>query len=172
MQNKKNLLQIALAALVLAIALPTLAQAAAAPPPGPQAEVGGPGGPPAMDDWWNSPRIAEKLGLSADQQKKISDMVYQHSGKMIDLRADLQKARMNLHHLLSADTLDDAAIGKAADQLNTAECALNQARVQLRVDIARMLTRDQRVALRDVFRERMGEGRGKRQQERMHERGM
>jgi Spy/CpxP family protein refolding chaperone len=144
--------QVALAVLVLAVALPALSAERA--PLGAPSEAKGADNPLGADEWWTNPRVAERLNLTAEQQKRIGDLAFQSGQKMIDLRADLQKARLGLTHLLGAEALDDAAIDKTVDQLQNAECGLQRARIRLRVDIARVLDRDQRLALRDIVRER------------------
>src|SRR5712692_6051423 len=46
-------------------------------------------GPPGR--WWNSPEMAQKLSLTADQQKRMDDIFQQSRLKLIDLNASLQK---------------------------------------------------------------------------------
>ena len=124
---------------------------------------GPPGDPPAVEEWWANPRVAERLNLTDAQRKQIEELIYQNGQKLIDLRAENHKARMNLNHALAAETLDQSAVQKAADQLANAECAVHREQITQRIEIAGALTREQRLALRDLVRERIGAGRQERQ---------
>ena len=158
---------VTLTALLLAAGVTAFAQAPAPPPepggpggPGMMRGPGGPGGPPGdpppVEEWWANPRVAERLNLTEAQRNQIEELIYQNGQKLIDLRAENHKARMNLNHLLGAETLDRGAIQKAVDRLANAECALHREQITLRAEIAGVLDRAQRIALRDLVRERMG----------------
>ena len=150
-------------ALLLAAGVAALAQAPTPPPtpggpggPGMRGPGGPPDDPPGVEEWWANPRVAERLNLTEAQRNQIEELIYQNGQKLIDLRAENHKARMNLNHLLGAETLDRGAIQKAVDRLANAECALHREQITLRAEIAGVLDRAQRIALRDLVRERMG----------------
>jgi Spy/CpxP family protein refolding chaperone len=128
-----------LAATVFTIVLPALAQT---PPPVPESD-----GPGAGAGWWKDTRIAQQLNLSSEQRKKIDERIYQSGQRMIDLRADAEKAQLQLSRLLAADVLDEGAVEKALEQVTGAHCALERERNLARVDIARFLTKEQRLTL-------------------------
>lgn len=141
------------------------APALAQQPPGP-----GPGDRPGrgermrlhadagMRSWWNNPRVVEKLQLTPDQQKQIEDLAYRSGQRLIDLRADRHKAQLDLSHLLSAETLDTGAVDKAVERVAEVGCAIEREQLKLRADIARVLTKEQRVQVANL-RETIREGR-------------
>jgi Spy/CpxP family protein refolding chaperone len=159
---------LAATALVLLLALAALPAAAQAPPPeddepgaGPGSPGGfgpGPGGPGGPDfEWWTSPRLKAQLGLSAEQEKVIQSIMFSSGEKMIDVRAAIDKARLEMVRVLSADAIDDAAAKKAIDRLVEAECQGARLRHVSRVDVAKVLTKDQRAELMQLMERRLRE---------------
>ncbi len=56
--------------------------------------------------WWENERVVQRIGLTEEQQKAISDLVYQHALRMIDLNAGLKKAEFELGDLVDRDDFD------------------------------------------------------------------
>lgn len=121
-----------------------------------------PGRPPmerAMGPWWNDPQLVEKLGVTADQKKKMEDIFQQHRLKLIDLHASLQKAETILEPLMSADQPDEAKIVAQIDRVAQARAELEKANARMLLGIRQVLTPDQWKKLQE---ERPGPGRGMR----------
>ncbi len=87
--------------------------------------------------------IATELELSADQRKTLSDTVYRANAAKIDLDARVEKARLEVRHLLAAEPLDEKAVLKATDALSAAEAELRRNRVQLVVSVRKALSPEQ-----------------------------
>jgi len=86
---------------------------------------GGPGGPggdghgwgrPPMERtfhdgqfgrWWENPKIAQAIGLTDDEKKKMDDIYQQHKLKLIDLHANLEKAEVQMGPMIEADQPDE-----------------------------------------------------------------
>jgi len=47
-----------------------------------------------MGRWWKNPQMVEKLGLTADQQKKMDDIFQQHRLKLIDVTAAVEREQV------------------------------------------------------------------------------
>jgi len=162
MTTKRAALAATILALLLAlVALPAAAQTSPLPPgdepgEGPGGPGGfGPGGPGGPDfEWWGSPRLKAQLGLSAEQEKAVESIVFSAGEKMIDVRAAIDKARLEMARVLSAATIDDAAAKKAIDRLVDAECTGARLRHASRIDVAKVLTKDQRVQLMQLMERR------------------
>jgi len=60
--------------------------------------------------WWENDRVVERIGLSAEQQKAISDLVYEHAHRVIDLNAGLKKAELELAELVERDDFQADAV--------------------------------------------------------------
>ena len=67
----------------------------------------GMGVPPG--EWWQMPQMVEKLNLSAEEKEKLDDMFLGHRRRMIDLRSEMQKERLELEQLLDSTSFDSAA---------------------------------------------------------------
>jgi Spy/CpxP family protein refolding chaperone len=93
--------------------------------------------------WWNNPRVVERLKLTDDQRKAMDGILLQHKEKLIDLRADLQKAELAMQPLMSADTPNDAAITAQIDKVVQARAELEKANSRFLLAIRDKLTPDQ-----------------------------
>ena len=119
------------------------------PPPGPPPFAQG--RPPmerafhtgAPGRWWNNPEMARKLGLSADQQRKMDDIFQQNRLKLIDLNASLQKEEAVMDPLMQADQPDEGKILSQIDRVAQARAELEKANARMLLGIRRVLTPDQ-----------------------------
>lgn len=124
------------------------------PPPAPAQRLGTPqpGRPPmerAMRRWWNNPDMVEKLGVTADQKKKMEDIFQQHRLKLIDLNASLQKAEAILEPQVAADQPDEAKIVAQIDRVAQARAELEKANARMLLGIRQVLTPEQWKKLQD-----------------------
>ena len=93
--------------------------------------------------WWHNPEVAQRLGLSADQQQKMDDIFQQHRLRLIDLNASLERAETMLEPLMESDRPDEAKILAQADRVADARAELEKANTRLLVAIRLVLTPDQ-----------------------------
>lgn len=133
-------------------------------------------GPPPMERafgggrmhgrWWDDPQTAQKIGLSADQQKKMDDIMQQNRLKLIDLHAALEKQETIMQPLMEADQPDETKILAQIDSIAQARAELEKANARMLLGIRQTLTPDQWTklkAMRDEKRdERNRDGRGAR----------
>lgn len=100
------------------------------------------GGPPGR--WWNNPDMAQKLGLTADQQKRMDDIFQQSRLKLIDLNASLQKEEATLEPLMaSADQPDESKILSQIDRVAQARAELEKANARMLLGLRRVLNPEQ-----------------------------
>ncbi|HUK18580.1 MAG TPA: Spy/CpxP family protein refolding chaperone [Bryobacteraceae bacterium] len=129
---------------------------APAPAPPPARRDGRDGGPPPMRGgapmaalrgpqgrWWGNPELAQKLGITADQQKKMDDILQQHRLRLVDLHATLDKQELLLEPLVSADQPDETKILAQIDKVAQARAELEKANARMLLEIRRVLTQDQ-----------------------------
>jgi Spy/CpxP family protein refolding chaperone len=109
--------------------------------------------------------VAVELGLDADQRKAITDAVYQANSAKVDIDARVEKARLELRHLLGADTLDEKAVTKAVDALNAAEGDLRRNRVALILAVRKSVTPEQWQKLVEMRQERRAARRAERHED-------
>jgi Spy/CpxP family protein refolding chaperone len=98
-------------------------------------------GPGGM--WWKSPRIAERLGLTADQTRKMDDIVEHSRLDLIDLRANLEKQQVMLGPLMDANPVDMAKASAQIDKVANARADLEKANAKMLLSIRGVLTPDQ-----------------------------
>ena len=75
--------------------------------------------------WWENERVVQRIGLTEEQQSAISDLVYQHALKMIDLNAGLKKAEFELGDLVDRDDFDPTAVRKSFGAFQAAKDKLD-----------------------------------------------
>ena len=113
--------------------------------------------------WWNNPRMVERLKLSDDQRKAMDGIMLEHREKLIDQRANLEKAELGMQPLMGADQPNDAAIVAQIDKVVQARGELERANARFLLAIRDKLTLDQWKEMQ-TFRE--GDGmRGEQRQE-------
>ena len=109
--------------------------------------------------WWDNPQMAEQLGLSADQKKKMDDIFQQNRLKLVDLHATVQKAELTMEPLVAADQPDVARIEKQIDNVAQARAELEKANARMLLGIRGVLTPEQFQKLKEHAGGR-GPGRG------------
>ena len=90
--------------------------------------------------WWQSPQMAEKLGLSQEQQKKMDDVFQQSRLKLIDLTAALDKAEAVLDLMVNADHPDADLIRVQIGRVADARAELEKANAAMLLGIRLLLT--------------------------------
>ena len=110
--------------------------------PAPQPGRGGPM-ERGMGRWWKNPEMVEKLGVTADQQKKMDDIFQQHRLKLIDDTAAVEREEVTLEPMMAADQPDEAKILAQIDKVAQARAELEKANARMLLGIRRILTPDQ-----------------------------
>lgn len=100
--------------------------------------LGAPGG-----RWWNNPEMAQKIGLTADQQKRMDDIFQQNRLRLIDLHAAVQKEEVIMEPMMASDQPDEAKIVAQIDKVAQARAELEKANARFLLGIRRVLTPDQ-----------------------------
>jgi Spy/CpxP family protein refolding chaperone len=118
--------------------------------------------------WWNNPKIVEKLKLTDDQRKAMDEIFQQHREKLVDLRASVQKAEIEMEPLVRADQPIESAVMTQIDKVAQARAELEKANARFLFELRAKLTPDQWKQVQE-FRQnhegmremrRGGEGRG------------
>lgn len=104
--------------------------------------------------WWNSPRMVEQLKLTDEQRKSMDAIMLAHREKLIDLRANLEKAELAMQPLMNADTPNDSAITAQIDKVVQARGELEKANARFLLAIRDKLTADQWKQMRTLREDR------------------
>jgi Spy/CpxP family protein refolding chaperone len=100
--------------------------------------------------WWNNPEIAQSVGLSAAQIKKMDDIFNGARDHLIDLDAAVRKAEGGLQPLLDNDPIDRGKVMAQIERLTQVKAELEKANAEMLLDIRLQLTHDQWVKLANM----------------------
>lgn len=151
------------AGLIFAPATAVLAQAPPPPPPAGPGGHGGPGGPggmnrpggsgPASPDatsaasthnalqfgpvgrWWDNRSVAQQIGLSREQQKKMDTIFNANKPAILDSYKAFLKAQSELDRVNKDSSTDKAKIFAAVDAVNQARSTLQKATLVMLMQI-------------------------------------
>jgi Spy/CpxP family protein refolding chaperone len=93
--------------------------------------------------WWSNPEMAQKLGLTSDQVKRMDDIFQQNRLRLIDLNAAVQREEVIMEPLVAADQPDEAKILAQIDKVAQARAELEKANARFLLGIRRVLNADQ-----------------------------
>jgi len=93
--------------------------------------------------WWSDPDVAQRIGLTSDQQKKMDELFQQSRLKLIDLSAAVQKQEAVLEPLLAADPPDEPKILSQIDRIAQARGELEKANARMLLGLRSLLTQEQ-----------------------------
>jgi Spy/CpxP family protein refolding chaperone len=98
--------------------------------------------------WWNNPELVQKLGLTADQQKKMEAIFQQNRPTLLDLSSTVHQEEMAMEPLLAADQPDESKILAQIDRIAQARAQLEKANARMLLGLRTVLTPDQWKTLR------------------------
>jgi Spy/CpxP family protein refolding chaperone len=93
--------------------------------------------------FWNNPRIVEKLKLTDDQRKAMDGILQDHRVTLIDLRANEEKAEVEMEPLMRADEPNESAILAQIDKIAQARAELEKANARFLLALRSKLTPEQ-----------------------------
>ena len=117
--------------------------------PGPRADLRI--APPGM--WWKNPDLAQKISITADQQKRMDDIFQQSRIQLIDLKANVEKQEILLEPMLSANPPDTNKVLAQIDHVAGARAELEKANAKMLLGIRGVLSADQWTKLQAEQRE-------------------
>jgi periplasmic protein CpxP/Spy len=93
--------------------------------------------------WWNNPNVVEKLKLTDDQRKAMDAILLQHREKLIDLRANLEKAELEMEPMMRSDQPNESALMAQIDKVAQARAELEKANARFLFALRAKLTPEQ-----------------------------
>jgi Spy/CpxP family protein refolding chaperone len=85
---------------------------------------------------------ALKAGLTEEQVNALQTVFYKNKEEMINLRAEQEKARLEVEKIMQSDTPDEAALMKAVDQLGLADTQLKKSHMLMQLKIREVVGKD------------------------------
>ncbi len=110
--------------------------------------------------WWNNPAMVEKLKLTDEQRKAMDAILLEHREKLIDLRANLEKAEVVLEPMMRDDQPNETTILAQIDKVAQARADLEKANARFLLAIRGKLTPEQWKTLQATRMNRMHRGWG------------
>jgi len=104
--------------------------------------------------WWSKPVITKQLNLTNVQRQQIRGTVMQYRPHLIDVRAEVNKAEIDLQAQFDQDPVDQAKANQAIERLIAARSDLTRTLTQLSLKLRTVLTEQQ---WRDLQRLRPGQ---------------
>lgn len=111
--------------------------------------------------WWENEKLAEHIGLTDDQTGEISELVYAHARRMIDLKAKVELAGLDLAETVNRADFDAGAVRAAYTDFQEARGALEHERFEMLLAVRQVLTFEQWQELQGLKR-RFGDARDRR----------
>jgi Spy/CpxP family protein refolding chaperone len=99
--------------------------------------------PKSFYAWWGRPEIRRDLRLSSDQERQIKDTVKEYRPHLIDIRAEVNKAEIDLEAQFDHDPVNMAKANQAIEQLIAARSDLTRTLSQLSLKLRALLTEQQ-----------------------------
>jgi len=93
--------------------------------------------------WWENPRMVDQVGLSDQQQAQIREIVFAYARRMIDLKADVDKAGLDLASTVDQKDFDPAPVRAAYAVFQTARHKLDNERFEMLLEVRQVLTYEQ-----------------------------
>jgi len=93
--------------------------------------------------WWEDQRVADRIGLTEEQRGQISDVVFEHARRMIDLKADVDKAGLDLASSVDQRDFDPAPVRAAYAVFQTSRQKLENERFEMLLTVRQVLTYEQ-----------------------------
>ena len=110
-------------------------------------------GPGRAEGPRGSASLAERAGLSEEDEQALEDLSYEYRKEIIPLRANSQLAQLEVRRLLGQEKTDEAAVMKAVEAAGQAEIALEKARIAHQLRIRGVLGPEKSAQLREMRRE-------------------
>ncbi len=104
--------------------------------------------------WWEQPKVAEQLALTADQTQQLNTLTLGHARTMVDLKGAVEKAAIDLRAAAEADPFDPKQVRLSFSVVQQARTRLESERFDMLLKVRQVLTTEQWHKLRDIVRQR------------------
>lgn len=93
--------------------------------------------------WWKRPRVATHIGLTGDQTREIEEIFVRSRGRLIDLKADLEKKQADLQDAIDDTAADRRLVAQRIESVEDARAELQKARALMFLDMKQVLRPEQ-----------------------------
>jgi Spy/CpxP family protein refolding chaperone len=93
--------------------------------------------------WWTNASVVRRLGLTADQRRKVEAIFEQHRQTLAQSKADLEKEEASLAAMLDAEPLDSQKLSAEIDKIIKARGEMERTTSNMTLEMRQVLTREQ-----------------------------
>ena len=104
-------------------------------------------------------KIMREIGLTEQQIDKVQELRFKADREQIDIRADLDKAHIDIQQLLSVDKPNQAAVFAQIEKIGGLEIRLKKNRIGLMIEVRKLMTPEQWEKIETIWAEEHGKGR-------------
>ncbi len=122
-----------------------------------------------LGKWWKRPEVVQTLGLTAEQQDKLDQILQKYRRDYIDLKADVERKRLDVEDLMAKKDSDPKKVSAAVDVLEASRAKLRKSASMMVLEMRGVLNEtqwkqllDRREQWRQERREQMRGGPGPR----------
>lgn len=105
--------------------------------------------------WWLNKTLTEELQLTDTERNILEEKYTDSRRRMIDLKSEVEKQRLELDILLDRQGIDREQIIEQYDKLEAARAKLSKERFGLLIDMREILGTERYQALKELHRDRM-----------------
>lgn len=102
----------------------------------------------------NFNRMHEQLNLTDQQKAKVEELRLKHQEQMIDMRAELEKARLENQKLRNSDNLNRSDVISQTKKMNNIKNNMAESRANHKMDVYELLNDDQRKIWNDLKKDK------------------
>ena len=102
--------------------------------------------------WWEDQRVVDHVGITEEQQAQIREVVYERARHMIDLKATVEKAGLDLRASVDQQEFDPAPVRDAFARFQTARHKLENERFEMLLEVRQLLSYEQWQKIEEIKR--------------------
>lgn len=102
--------------------------------------------------WWYMPEFSEKLNLSDEQKQQLDAMYLDNRRKLIELKSDLKKEKLDLATLVEQEPLNETAAMEAFQKLDSVRSRLSEEKFHYILGVRKILGQEKFQELQASFK--------------------
>ena len=103
--------------------------------------------------WWRNPEVNKRITLGDEEKSKLDELFFQSRRKLIDLKRDVERERLEFEYLMEREALDESAVMKQFDKLEGARNALSTERFRFLLQVRKTVGFERFQKLKVMHRE-------------------
>ena len=101
--------------------------------------------------WWQNPEVSSQMKLTDEERGTLDEAYLDNRRKLIDLKATLEKERLELEALLESNVLNKAEIMKRFGLMEKARTQLSAERFRFLVEVRKVIGLERYRTLKTIF---------------------